>query len=303
MFRSVSFGRTIAPPEADPRRSPLGTALYDPPMLGQHASTVPVFVINLDRDTQRLEETASNLASLGIAFERIPAVLGADIENQDEVVDRRAYRGRNRRGFPKPGEIGCHLSHLRAYVRLLESGAPWGVVLEDDIVLPPEMPELLRALGERDDWDLVKLFCFHGGTPVRVRRLSAKHGLCVHLTRTTSTAAYAVTRRAAETFLRELQPMTEQIDHAIDRPWKTGLRVRGIRPTPVTLAPSAHTSAIGYQHRKDRRKREPRTPNAALAWWRTTSEVSRVAHGIAAALFSIAVPRTAPHAPSRTSST
>ena len=269
-------------------------------MLAQQASTVPVFVINLDRDTQRLAETASNLASLDIAFERIPAVLGADIENQDEVVDRQAYRGRNRRGFPKPGEIGCHLSHLRAYVRLLESGAPWGVVLEDDIVLPPQMPELLRALGERDDWDVVKLFCFHGGTPIRVRRLTEKHGLCVHLTRTTSTAAYAVTRRAAETFLRQLQPMTEQIDHAIDRPWQSGLRVRGIRPTPVTLAASAHTSAIGYQHRKDRRKREPRAANPALAWWRTTTEISRVTHGIAAALRSIAMPGAAPRAPSST---
>lgn len=105
-----------------------------------------------------------------------------------------------------------------------------------------ECVEVLTALGRQDDWDLVKLFCFHSGLPVRKRALTAEHHLVVHLTRTTSSAA-----------LRLMRPITEQVDHALERPWETGLRVRGVRPLPVVLAPVAATTTIGYDDRGARR--------------------------------------------------
>ncbi len=213
----------------------------------------PIYVINLDRDIERMGSLARSLEALGLPYVRIPAVLGKQVPDWEKLVDAELYGARNRLAMPRPGEVGCYLSHLKAMEEFLRSDAPWCVILEDDVELRPECVEVLAALARRDDWDLVKLFCFHSGLPVRKRALTARHHLVVHLTRTTSSAAYALNRRAAETLLRSMRPITEQVDHALERPWETGLRVRGVRPLPVVLAPVAATTTIGYDDRSGRR--------------------------------------------------
>jgi glycosyl transferase family 25 len=213
----------------------------------------PIYVINLDRDVERMGSLARSLEALGLPYVRIPAVLGKQVPDWEKLVDAELYGARNRLAMPRPGEVGCYLSHLKAMEEFLRSDAPWCVILEDDVELRPECVEVLAALARRDDWDLVKLFCFHSGLPVRKRALTARYHLVVHLTRTTSSAAYALNRRAAETLLRSMRPITEQVDHALERPWETGLRVRGVRPLPVVLAPVAATTTIGYDDRSGRR--------------------------------------------------
>ncbi len=213
----------------------------------------PIFVINLDRDVERMTSLAGSLQALGLPYQRIPAVLGKQVTDWEKLVDADLYGARNRLPMPRAGEVGCYISHLKAMEEFLRSDAPWCVILEDDVEVRPECVEVLAALGQQDDWDLVKLFCFHSGMPVRKRALTASHHLVVHLTRTTSSAAYAINRKAAATLLRSMRPITEQVDHALERPWETGLRVRGVRPLPVVLAPVAATTTIGYDDRDARR--------------------------------------------------
>ena len=167
---------------------------------------------------------------------------------------------------------------IRDRETFLRTDAPWCVILEDDVEVLPACGEVLRALGEKDDWDLVKLFNFHSGLPVKKRELAGGHRLVAHLTRTTSSAAYVVNRRAAETLLKSMRPITEQVDHALDRPWETGLRTRGIRPMPVVLAPVAHTtSTIGYQ---DKKKGRPLGKAVKLFLSRAKKEISRFGYGL-----------------------
>lgn len=239
----------------------------------------PIFVINLDRDVERMASLAGNLRSLGLGYVRISAVLGKEVPGWEQLVDSGLYSARNRNPMPRPGEVGCYLSHLKAMEAFLQTDAPWCVILEDDVEVRPECADVLAALGEKDDWDLAKLFCFHSGMPVRKRALTATHNLVVHLTRTTSSAAYAVNRRAAETMLRSMRPITEQVDHALDRPWETGLRVRGVRPLPVVLAPVAATTTIGYTDRGDRTLPVGRAVRLFLS--RAEKEARRLGNGLA----------------------
>lgn len=75
-----------------------------------------------------------------------------------------------------------------------------------------------------------------------------------------------------------MRPISEQVDHALDRPWETGLRTRGIRPMPVVLAPVAGTSStIGYQ---DRPKRRPLGKAVKLFLARAKKELSRLGYGL-----------------------
>jgi glycosyl transferase family 25 len=237
-----------------------------------------IYVINLDRDVERMASIRANLDALGLPFERLPAIMGKDVPDWEKLVDHSAYTWRNRLDKPRAGEVGCYLSHLKALETFLRTDAPWCVVLEDDVEVLPACVDVLRALSEKDDWDLVKLFNFHSGMPVKKRELIGGHRLVAHLTRTTSSAAYVVNRRAAESLLKSMRPISEQVDHALDRPWETGLRTRGIRPMPVVLAPVAHTtSTIGYQ---DKRKERPLGKAAKLFLSRAKKEICRFGYGL-----------------------
>jgi len=236
-------------------------------------------VINLDRDTERMASIHANLVRLGLSYERLPAVMGKDVPDWEKLVDLPSYAWRNRLDIPRAGEVGCTLSHLKAMETFLKTDAPWCVILEDDVEVLPACSEVLRSLAEKDDWDLVKLFNFHSGMPVRKRALAGGHHLVSHLTRTTSSAAYVVNRRAAETLLKSMRPISEQVDHALDRPWETGLRTRGIRPMPVVLAPVAHTtSTIGYQDKGKARRAVGKSVKLFLS--RAKKEILRFGYGL-----------------------
>jgi len=238
-----------------------------------------IYVINLDRDTERMASAHENLARLGLGYERISGVMGKDVPGWEHLVDAEAYAWRNRNDMPRAGEVGCYLSHLKAMETFLRTDAPWCVILEDDVEVLPACADVLRSLAEKDDWDFVKLFNFHSGMPVKKRNLGGGHHLVAHLTRTTSSAAYVVNRRAAETLLKSMRPISEQVDHALDRPWETGLRNRGIRPMPVVLAPVAHTtSTIGYQDKGKARRTLGKTVKLFLS--RAKKEISRFGHGL-----------------------
>mgnify|MGYP003890740313 CR=1 FL=1 len=238
-----------------------------------------IYVINLDRDTERMASIHANLVRIGLSYERLPAVMGKDVPDWEKLVDLSAYAWRNRLDMPRAGEVGCTLSHLKAMETFLKTDALWCVILEDDVEVLPACADVLRSLAEKDDWDLVKLFNFHSGMPVKKRALASGHYLVVHLTRTTSSAAYVVNRRAAETLLKSMRPITEQVDHALDRPWETGLRTRGIRPMPVVLAPVAHTtSTIDYQGRG--KQGRPLGKSLKLFLSRAKKEISRFGYGL-----------------------
>lgn len=121
----------------------------------------PAFVINLDGSEARMASAAAQLTAAGLSFQRVPAFDGRGL-TPDEFPDydataALAYMGRPMRG----GEIGCYHSHLRAARAVVESGAPMGLVFEDDMQLVPGAParlqEMAAWLAARDDWDLVNL--------------------------------------------------------------------------------------------------------------------------------------------------
>jgi hypothetical protein len=49
-------------------------------------------------------------------------------------------------------------------------------------------------------------------------------------------------------------PISEQVDLALERPWETNLRVRGVRPMPVILAPVSANTTISYNETATERR-------------------------------------------------
>lgn len=123
---------------------------------------IATYLINLDGSDARLASARADLSAAGIAFERVPAFDGrgvdpATLPDYDPKATM-AYMGRPLRG----GEIGCYYSHLDCARRFLESGAPYGLVLEDDMKLVPEAAARLRDMlawleAHRIDWDVINV--------------------------------------------------------------------------------------------------------------------------------------------------
>jgi glycosyl transferase family 25 len=62
-----------------------------------------------------------------------------------------------------PAEIGCYLSHMKAWRRIAEDEAPGGFIFEDDFAATEALVPVLLALSEdrTGDWDMAKLFTLH----------------------------------------------------------------------------------------------------------------------------------------------
>jgi glycosyl transferase, family 25 len=241
---------------------------------------VATFLINLDRSPERLAAMASQLEALQMPFTRVAAVDGRQI-SADDRVDAQRYRRRHGREV-RPGEIGCYLSHLAAMQAFLATDASHALILEDDATLLPALPDVLARAISREvvgTWDVLKLESRRTGFKLALLQLTT-HALCVNLFRSTGAAGYVLSRHAAQVYLDKLLPIGQPFDHAFDRGWFLGLRMREVAPLVVSgqMCANADQSTIANA---------PVVKLTGLAKlpslaFRTMTETMRVVSGLAA---------------------
>lgn len=241
-----------------------------------------LYYINLRRAGERDRTLRQRLSELGLAATRIEAVDGAALPGDLPGFRQNLYGWTHGREL-RPGEIGCQLSHLRALETFYASAAEFALIFEDDAILDASLPSLVAALtsGEAPrDWDLVKLQSIHRSKPVRLRPLDGGHWLAAMLYRTSGAAAYLVNRHAARVLLERLLPMRVPYDHAFDRGWFLGLRVRAVYPFPVRCdwGEGAPVSAI----ENIRPRHLGGLPFATTMLYRAATESARFASALAA---------------------
>lgn len=200
-------------------------------------------VINLDRSVDRLAAVTGDLDGLGIPFTRVPAVDGRELVLPLPGVDAALYRRTHARDL-RMAEVGCYISHLRALRTFLDGPHAHAMVLEDDALITPaaaRVVEALTAAGAPDDWDVVKFEAHHPALGLPIRPVVDGVRLCALATRPTGSAAYLIDRAGAEALLAHLLPMRVPYDHAFDRGWALGLRVRAVQPFPIVPRPTLST--------------------------------------------------------------
>jgi glycosyl transferase, family 25 len=222
------------------------------------------FVINLDRDTERMDQMAQRLGVLQLPFERVPAVLGRSLSTDEraQLYDAKA----NRRHYHSPlvdGEIGCYASHLRLWQRLAaEAASPAepprsaaavappavNLVLEDDVLLDACVLDLADTLGRcASDWDMVKLMGRRREAKAEARPLSDHHTLLRYRRPPSLTGAYLLSAAGASKLAVARQPFFRPVDIDIRHWWECDLRLFGVFPYPAREAPAAEASTIGQR--------------------------------------------------------
>lgn len=115
-----------------------------------------IFVINLDRSTERLKTISSRLLELGLEYERISAVDGKKMEDYTARFNLDKFLLESKHQLV-PGEAGCAESHINVWTEVIRRNLPYALVLEDDVIISAEIREILNNSCYFENFDYLKL--------------------------------------------------------------------------------------------------------------------------------------------------
>lgn len=168
------------------------------------------FVVNLDRNRDRWDFMVRQLAAQGLAFERFPAVDGRALTPEERTRSYSPVRALLDRGFGlRAGEIGCALSHIGIYRRMVDEGLAFVCILEDDATLGPGFAAALREVEQTFDPTRGQVIMLSNG---KYLPDSSEKTEFRRLETAMFTDAYVITRPAAAAILRENFPVFRVAD-------------------------------------------------------------------------------------------
>lgn len=198
-----------------------------------------VFVINLDKSTERMAFMHQQLEQLNIEYVRVPAVYGKELT--DSEIDAVYDNKKNLAKYDKElnvGEIGCYLSHVNCWNMMVEQQLDYALILEDDSILHSEFVSLIDSIGKlSSQWDYIKL-C-HGRKQkevINTIELSDDFSLSTCLKLPSSTRGQFVSISGAKKLLATALPITRPIDIDIQFWFEKNLSCFVVRPFPVLEA-------------------------------------------------------------------
>ena len=120
------------------------------------------YVINLERSPERkiyMQKLLKKFPFLDVEF--VTAVDGRAMNENERIhqfdVDKFYARYSV---MPRPGEIGCTLSHQKCYCKMVKEGIPCALILEDDIVLGENnYTKLVSEYAEKERAGVIVMCC------------------------------------------------------------------------------------------------------------------------------------------------
>lgn len=98
-----------------------------------------IFIINLEHQIEKRQFMQEQLGRLGLEAEFIPAVYGKSMSIDELKTIVHDYEN----CFLTAGEVGCALSHIKIYKKMVDCDIDMSVVLEDDAIISPELYKII----------------------------------------------------------------------------------------------------------------------------------------------------------------
>ena len=195
-----------------------------------------VYLLNLDKSTDRLANVKPLIEDLGYSYTRISAVYGKTLsqEYRDRVTNPDKYKLLLHNDIGA-GTIGCYLSHINIWKEFLQSQHSYALIFEDDVEFEPKKLKKLvdLLLSASDEWDLVNIDVNRHGFSKPVKQLSQLFRLVKFRVRVGNTSCYLVNRKAAMALVQKSLPISMPVDHYMMRPWEFDIKIRGVTPQIV----------------------------------------------------------------------
>lgn len=201
----------------------------------------PIFIINLDIDKKKKNQILSFCKKLNLNCKIINAINGYSLD-ENEIKEKYSEE-KAIADFGKPltlGELGCSLSHLSIYKKMIDEEIEVAIILEDDIDLTKDFKKVISSIDNLpQNWELVLLgYHSHLGTEkeslfsYRYRKKLIENYESVRLVDNFFGAyGYLINIKGAKKLFN--QEITKPIDHFVDR--EKYINIYAIRPRIVRV--------------------------------------------------------------------
>lgn len=194
-----------------------------------------IFLINLDSSKDRLDLCQQNFGKFGVEFERVPAVNGKALSEAE--IEQVYDRARNLKEYKKDlnrGELGCYLSHIKCWQKIVDEKLDFALILEDDAKISSSFDEFEQLFPLLKNWDYVRLAFASRNVPIANKvSLSKEHDLVYYKKVPINMLAQAISYEGAKKLLSNSQKISRPVDVDIKHYWEKGIHVVGIDPPLV----------------------------------------------------------------------
>ena len=192
-----------------------------------------VFVISLERSTERREGVKEQLKKTGIDWQFLNAVDGYALPSMPPSYQQSKVK--RLQGYELTlGEVGCFLSHIKVWELCLKNNVTT-LVFEDDILVDKNIEVVINDLltiGDR--WSLIRLSGIYE-TDHQILQSRSTYDLVKNLGEPCGTAAYIIQPSAAKILLKNSTKIYEPVDHYLEHYSKHGVRCLATKPYPIGL--------------------------------------------------------------------
>jgi len=226
-----------------------------------------IFVISLPDADDRRAFVREELGRAGLDFEFVDAVRGKDYYEDPGAYDKAKALRIELRNLTA-GEVGCALSHQKVYRLMAERGLSFAMVMEDDAIVSPDLPEALRLLEPRiRPNDLVQLercdVFSRSGSEELLGEYKIVRPRMIKLGSMCQSAGYVITREAADKILAKNDPVYVPADS-----WGQYVReinFRGIVPTLSLVRQNVAFECTTQDYQRS--EFTPSTPASLVVYW------------------------------------
>ncbi|WP_426577120.1 glycosyltransferase family 25 protein [Xenorhabdus stockiae] len=168
-----------------------------------------IFVINLKSNSERRLTIQQQADALNLDIEFIDAVYG--IQLSDDEISQLVY------DYPEcrltKGEIGCALSHLFIYKKIISENISCALVLEDDAVLSNNIKRVISDIKRVDNIRKPNVYLLSKVEKYIENKKIKSSSFNIHKAYEASgTHGYLVNKTAAKKLLNELKPIKYEAD-------------------------------------------------------------------------------------------
>ena len=177
--------------------------------------TVPVYIVHMNSQPKRwevLEQRLSHFPSLNPVL--VEAIDGNAIPEADRLSGIHwSYPYRTGCPAMTAGELGCALSHTKAWTALQSSDAPWSAVFEDDVLLSDRLEEAMQASASLLETQSPTIVLLSTNIIAYRKPAASIGGFSFHsLVSGAGAYAYLLNRSAADCMIGRVRPLKTPVD-------------------------------------------------------------------------------------------
>lgn len=174
-----------------------------------------IWIINLDRSKDRIDEITNNFNKYKIKFKRFSAVDGSKTPIDNIINETSPLCRKILCNF---GIIGCALSHKKLWKQLVNDTVDYYIVLEDDVKIDENFGKIVTALEEKikiHNIDFLSLHCINIGCNIKQNVFTIDDYNFGKPLFPLSTVGYIISKNGAKILSQEIDKVNYHIDFEI----------------------------------------------------------------------------------------